>query len=71
MEEASDPIELNIYLAAVELLGKSFAVVYDAAMKASNTSDVFMWMSIVSIDYLSLLRRLRPMALVIFAHYSV
>jgi Fungal specific transcription factor domain len=71
MEEASDPTELNIYLEAVDVLAKAFAVVSDASIESSNTSDIFMWMSIVSIDYLSLLRRLRPVALVIFAHYCV
>jgi hypothetical protein len=66
------PPQRQIYLDAVELLGRTLAVVLKPGEgRRLETADVFAWLLEVSEEYLELLRLEAPVALIIFAHFCV
>ncbi|OXV07928.1 hypothetical protein Egran_04310 [Elaphomyces granulatus] len=70
-DEVTDLGELETYLGAVDELSKSFSIMFDPALPSCETSDVFIWLLRVSDEYMSLLEREKPVAMVIFAYYCV
>jgi hypothetical protein len=70
-DEVTDLAELKIYLDAVDELSKSFAIALDPTLQSCDPSDIFIWLLRVSEEYMSLLQRQQPIAMVIFAYYCV
>jgi hypothetical protein len=67
----SDPATLNTYDFAIDELIKSFAVITQLGPQNVESADVFVWLFSVSEDYLHLLNKKTPEALVIFGFFSV
>jgi hypothetical protein len=71
LEEVSDQEELGIYLVALDEINKSFAISLDENNPRSEIADVFTWPLVVPDKFLVLLGQHKPVALIIFAYYSV
>jgi hypothetical protein len=70
-ETVKDPKELECYEDTIDSLGKSFATVAEHGPQNCETADIFIWLTRLSDDYLALLQRKAPEALVIFAYFGV
>jgi hypothetical protein len=65
----TDQQNLEVYMGAIEELQKSFTIVYKGPHQTLETGDVFMFLFLVSQDYLVLLRQQTQEALAIFAFF--
>lgn len=65
--------ERKAYLEAVDELSKSFSLVFDdpSHRNAGDPSDILIWLLSVSDDFLTLLKKRKPPALVVFAYFCV
>lgn len=68
-ESVKVPGELECYQEVLDDMAKSFAAVFDT--QSVETADVFVWLYQISDEYLELLRRRTPEALVIFGYFCV
>lgn len=70
-QSVSDQRLLDIYMATIDELKKSFAVAYSKPGHMLETSDVFIFLFCISDDYLSLLRDRTQESLAVFAHFCI
>lgn len=61
----------NIYVEAINELSKSFAMSSELGPQGCESADVFVWVFRISDEYLALLSKRSPEAMVIFAYFCV
>ena len=66
-----DSVTLQIYLDSLEEMSKSFGMVLDGDAQSCESADVFIWLFLVSDDYLRLLNERTPESLVILGYFCV
>ena len=66
-----DHHDLDVYREALYLMRQSFAIPYQPGDILGANFAAFLWVEMVSSEYLELLSSLKPVALVILAHHCV
>ncbi|KAF1988318.1 hypothetical protein K402DRAFT_374176 [Aulographum hederae CBS 113979] len=71
LDPCDDPATKAIYTNIVDELERTFAVVEAFNTPAPESSDIFIWIWMLSEEYIQLLRERTPEALAILAHYCI